>query len=400
MPPLPEDTGTTPADKAIWRVSGTPLVAATASGPLDDLRLAVTDLYAVAGHQIGAGNRRWLSAAPVERRSADSVSALLDRGAQLIGLAHTADMGFGHTGIDSRSGTPPNPAVPGHLPGGSTSGAASAVSTEAADIALGVDTTGSMRIPASYQGLYGFVPSRGAVSTTGLLPLSTTFDVPAWACRDFATLESVSDVLLPSGSGGTIGGVLTSEGLNAIADAPVYAAMGAWTGYRPDIERGPDIERADPNLGLLPDWFEAMEAVQGYEAYRTHSAFLSTGSTSLGPEARDNFAEAARVTDTVYARRLQEVASAAVAIEEFMAGRMLLLPATSSTAPSADADLGTVLRNTGMLIALASIAGLPSVTVPQTTSDGAPVGITFVGPHGRDRDLLATVSQIESERTQ
>ncbi|UNN04273.1 amidase family protein [Rhodococcus opacus] len=181
VPPLPDGLSVpgggavsefAPVDKATWRVQGDPLVAPTGDGPLAGKRLAVTDLYAVAGQQIGAGSGRRLAEAPVETGTAAVVARLLGQGARVVGLAQTDDLGYGHSGINQQFGTPPNPRAEDCLPGGATSGAASAVAQGSADIGLGVDTTGSVRIPASYQGLYGFAPSRGAVSTDGLFPLS------------------------------------------------------------------------------------------------------------------------------------------------------------------------------------------------------------------------------------
>ncbi|WP_054245422.1 amidase family protein [Rhodococcus opacus] len=407
VPPLPDGLSApgggavsefAPVDKATWRVQGDPLVAPTGDGPLAGKRLAVTDLYAVAGQQIGAGSGRRLAEAPVETGTAAVVARLLGQGARVVGLAQTDDLGYGHSGINQQFGTPPNPRVEDCLPGGATSGAASAVAQGSADIGLGVDTTGSVRIPASYQGLYGFAPSRGAVSTDGLFPLSPTFDTPAWVCGDLDTLVAVSGALLPLTAETPFRSALTSDGINAVAEAGALGAMRrALTAW--EKSSLPRLTWTDTDIGRLPDWYDAVVAVQGYEAWRLHGDWVSGAMTSLGDEPGRNFAAASRIWESTYGRKLIKLAEASQTITAYVGDSLLLLPATSSTAPertsypSGDRFRNT-MRATGMLTCLASISGLPNATVPLRTDDGVPVGLCLVGPHGRDRDVLAVVASL------
>ncbi len=119
---------------AVWRVVGDPLVAAADGGALSGTRVAVKDLFAVAGHAIGAGNPAWLREAPVEPAHAAAVEALLRAGADVTGIARTDELAYGLSGLNTHYGMPPNPAAPGRVPGGSSSGSASAVALGLADI--------------------------------------------------------------------------------------------------------------------------------------------------------------------------------------------------------------------------------------------------------------------------
>ncbi|WP_430331673.1 amidase family protein [Rhodococcus sp. ACT016] len=397
VPPLPGGTSV-PADKATWRVQGTPLLSASGSGHAEGLTVAVTDLFAVQGQAVGAGNPVWLGQAQIETTTAHSIARLLARGASVLGIAQTVDFGFGHSGLNSAYGTPPNPAAAGRIPGGATSGASTAVARGAVSVGLGPDTTGSVRIPASYQGLYGFGPTHEAVSTEGLMPLSRTFDNVGWVCSDAATLAKVGGVLLPSVADADFGAAVTSPGLLAVADDRVQSAvrdaLAKWK--RSGL---PTLTEADLDIAALPDWYDAIVAVQGYEAWQQYGGWVSTATGTIGDEARANFLAGSTVTESTYQRSLEEVRVAAQTVRDFIGSRVLLLPTTGSQAPSTTDDPGSVhvaavLRTTGLLTSVATVAGLPTATVPVKTTDGVPVGLSIVGPAGRDRDVLALAEQV------
>ena len=183
-------------DPTVWREYGTPLVTGCQGGPLRGETIAVKDLFSVAGHRIGAGNGAWLAQAEVETTTAPAVAKLLRAGADIAGIARTDEFAYSLAGTNAHYGTPPNPAAPERIPGGSTSGPASAVALGQATIGLGTDTGGSIRIPSSYQGLYGIRPTHGAVPVGGLIPLAPSFDTVGWITRDPATLIAAGKVLL------------------------------------------------------------------------------------------------------------------------------------------------------------------------------------------------------------
>lgn len=397
VPPLPGGD-VVADDKATWRIQGDPLVPATGSGAANGLKVAVTDLFSIQGQRVGAGNPAWLGQAPTETATADSVARLLALGATVTGITQTVGFGFGHSGINTSYGTPPNPAAAGRVPGGATSGASTAVARRTTTVGLGPDTTGSVRIPAAYQGLYGFGPTHGAVATTGLMPLSRTFDNVGWVCADAATLATVGDALLPAAPDIPIEAAVTSPGLLAVADAGVQpavrAALAQWK--RAGL---PPLAEEELDIAALPDWYDAVVAVQGYEAWQQYGGWVSTATGSISDEARVNFLAASMVTESTYERSLSEVRAAGQTVRDYLGSRVLLLPTTGSNAPStaddpASVHLAATLRTTGLLIAVATVAGLPVATVPVRSDNGLPVGLSVVGPAGRDRDVLALAERV------
>src|SRR5712671_4283869 len=165
-------------------------------GPLSGLTFAAKDLFDVAGHPTGGGNPDWARSNPVPTRHAWAVQRLLDAGATLIGKTITDEVSLGILGENPFDGTPLNPKAPGRVPGGSSSGSASAVAQGLCDLALGTDTGGSVRVPASFCGLYGIRPTHGRLDLSGMMPQAPSSDTTGWFARDAPTFARVARVML------------------------------------------------------------------------------------------------------------------------------------------------------------------------------------------------------------
>src|SRR5213082_2860485 len=171
-------------------------IAGRAGGPLSGLIFAAKDLFDVAGHPTGGGNPDWARANPVPERHTWAVQTLLDAGADLIGKTITDEVSLGILGENPFYGTPVNPRALGHVPGGSSSGSAAAVAAGLCDTALGTDTGGSVRVPASFCGLYGIRPTHGRLDLSGMMSQAPSSDTTGWFARDAETFARVSAVML------------------------------------------------------------------------------------------------------------------------------------------------------------------------------------------------------------
>ncbi|MFT3720589.1 amidase [Pseudorhodoferax sp.] len=393
---------TAAVDGSVWRVHGEPLLAGAPGGPLAGLRIAVKDLFAVQGQVVGAGNAAWLAEqSRPEAASADAVQRLLDAGASVQGMARTDEFAYSLAGTNGHYGTPPNPRAPERISGGSTSGPASAVALGQADIGLGTDTGGSIRIPSSYQGLWGMRPSHGAVPVRGLVPLAPSFDTVGWICRDAATLRRTGEVLLPAAPGQPLRRVVVAPSLMAVADAPVAAllaqALRAWGGALPRPEE------IAFDTAPLPGWVRAFQTRQGWEAWRAHGGWIARHWDSLNPDVKSRFQAAARYTDADLAAADRVLAEARAAITAALGDAVLLLPSASSFAPlRTEAALGgTVIEaaraKTFQLTCLAGISGRCAISMPVATGGEPPAGLCMVGPWGRDRDLLALAQAVQAQ---
>src|SRR5213592_1884489 len=209
-------------------VPGPPVrIAGAPRGPLTGLTFAAKDLFDVAGHPTGGGNPDWARYNPVPTRHAWAVQRLLDAGARLIGKTITDEVSLGIVGENAFYGTPVNPRAPGRVPGGSSSGSAAAVAAGICDTALGTDTGGSVRVPASFCGIYGIRPTHGRLDLSGMMSQAPSSDTTGWFARDATTFARVSEVML----GEPIPATLPTRLVVAVdafgfADAGTAAALG------------------------------------------------------------------------------------------------------------------------------------------------------------------------------
>ena len=155
----------------------------TGSGVLDGQRLAVKDVFDLGGWPTGGGNPSWLSEHPSATADASAVAILRAAGATVVGKTHTDELAYSLAGSNFHYGDLDNPRVPGSTPGGSSSGSAVAVASGLADIALGTDTAGSVRVPAAWCGLYGLRPTWARVSVAGAMALGPTHDTVGFMAR-------------------------------------------------------------------------------------------------------------------------------------------------------------------------------------------------------------------------
>ena len=383
-------------DTTVWRIVGDPLLPPTGTGVLDGRTVAVKDLYAVAGHRVGAGNPTFLRESTPAPASASAVDALLAAGASVRGIARTDEFAYALTGRNEHHGTPPNGADPSRMPGGSSSGSASAVRSGAADVGLGTDTAGSLRIPASYQGLWGLRTTHGLVDRTGLLPLAPSFDTVGWLTRDAPTLLAALQASAPGmdphghGSGTDAGTPVVLAELLAAADDPTQHAFRAAVG---DL---PVVTLDDLGLPPLDDLRELLRLVQGAEATAVHGAWIAAHPGTLGAVVGQRFAAAAANPPELVAAARDRFPGVRAAVRAALADRVLVTPTAPGPAPSLRADaeeLERVRTATTTMTALASVGGVPSLSAPALTVDGAPVGLCLTGGTGTDRALVTTADR-------
>jgi amidase len=364
-------------------------------GELSGVSLAVKDVIDVAGVPTGGGNPDFLSEASPATSDADAVAALSAAGATIVGKAITDELAFSLSGTNVHYGTPLNSAAPGHVPGGSSSGSASAVAGGEADIALGTDTAGSVRVPSSYCGVFGLRPTHGRVSLRGALPLAPSFDTCGLFASDGELLERAGRLLLGSGSDArgeapvrfVLGTDLLAEADPGVAEAVSAAAERLAGGL------GVPIERVDVASGRLGDWFQAFRARQLVEVWREWGPWISSRHPSFGPgvAARFEAASSARAEDAVSADAARDEVRG-ILDRVLPPGGALVLPTAATVAPLPDLDADTKedLRGRTMrLTCIAGLAGAPAVSLPVPTVDGLPVGLCLVARPGEDETLLA-----------
>ncbi|MEE8275832.1 MAG: amidase [Alphaproteobacteria bacterium] len=369
-----------------------------AAGPLAGLAFAAKDLYDVAGHITGCGSPDWLRTHAPAATTAPAVQALLDAGAALAGKTVTDEMAFSLAGENAHYGTPVNVNAPGRVAGGSSSGSAAAVAGGLVDFALGSDTGGSVRVPASFCGLYGLRPSHGRVSLEGVNPLAPSFDTVGWFARDSTIFARVGAVLI-GGEAAAANRLLVAEDAFALAGAAIAAALG------PALDRlaallGPtaEVSVSGDGLGTLRDWLGHFRTLQLAEVWRCHGAWVTAAKPRLGPGVRERFAMAAEVGPDAVAA----AAAARERITDHMAallagGAVLALPSARGIAPrrgAPAAELEDIRVSTLGLTCIAGLARLPQVSLPVAKVDGCPVGLGLIAAAGLDETLIDIATRL------
>ncbi len=303
-------------------------------------------------------------------------------------------------GVNTHYGTPLNSAAPDRMPGGSSSGSAAATAAGLVDFGLGSDTGGSVRLPASFCGLFGIRTTHGLISLDGAMPLAPSFDTAGWFARDGGTLARV----------GAAYGIAVPEELPPLrlmiaTDAMALASAETRAAIALLADRLQDRFGVAANTVLsetsLADWRETFRICQGAEIWQTHGEWIRATNPTFGPGVKERFEMAAAITPEM----LEPAKAARTAIRSRLRNMLgedgiLILPTAPGPAPMRDADEAglNAYRNAALeMLCPAGHAGLPQVTLPAGTVDGGPVGLSLVANAGRDGLLLAIARHVTAD---
>jgi amidase len=366
-------------------------VRGAATGPLAGLTAVVKDMYDIAGSRTGGGNPDWLAAQRPAARHAAAVEQILAAGATITAKTICDEFFYSVAGVNAHYGTPANLRAPGRLPGGSSSGSAAACGANACDFALGSDTGGSVRIPASFNGLYGLRPTHGRVDITGAMAMAPTFDVVGWFSNSPGIFRRVGATLLggePVAARPTQ--LIVATDAFAQADAEVaalgrefLARAGAALPHRSDLAVAPNG---------FDDWREAFRILQAREVWETYGDFITRAKPRLGAGIKERMAFAATVTAEQAASARKTVAAARAQLRSLLApGTLMALPTAPSIAPptgSSGEEMESFRVRVMRLTCMAGLGALPQMNLPAGTVDGCPAGLSLIAWAGGDEALL------------
>jgi amidase len=359
-------------------------------GPLAGLTFGAKDLFDVAGRVAGCGNPEWARTHEVASTNAPAVSALLEGGAKLVGMTHTDELAYSLMGVNTHYGTPVNTADPRRVPGGSSSGSASAVAAGLVDLGLGSDTGGSVRLPAAFCGVWGIRTTFGLLPLDDAMPFTHSFDTVGWFARDSATMALAAQAYgCPDGPAPTR--LLLPVDAWARADAATIAAVTP-TLAQLQAHLGP----AEPVL-LAPDgldtWREIFRICQAFEIWEVHGDWVSTHSPDFGPGIRERFEIASKIDSAAFETAKTQKAAVQERIARILSPETVLVfptgpgPAPLKSAP--EETLNDFRMRAFEMLCPAGLAGLPQLSIPAGTVDQGPVGLSLVGTTGQDRQLIA-----------
>jgi amidase len=399
------------------------VVSNAQSGPLAGLTLAVKDIFDVAGYPSGWGNPERLAEAPLANASNSAVQAMLDSGARFVGKTQTEELAFSMIGQNVHFPHPINPAAPGRVTGGSSSGSAAAVAGGLADIATGSDTGGSVRCPASFCGLIGLRTTHGAIPLDHTMPLASSFDTFGWFARDMETYLTVASVLLdtptpnpsPPGEGGLRsnagspsplrGGVRGGGTLDRPLSIPtldallVPACASEYRRMRKDVASVVGEPAVAPApLHTLDELYWTTRKLQAREAWDAHGKWIESGERRLGKATYDRFAFGKTVSDEDVKGETARRGEFTTWLADLLGDDgFLVMPTVTDIAPRSDStpeQFSTFREASIRLLCWSGLSGFPQLTLPLGMVDGAPFGISLLGPKGSDLALLELATKV------
>lgn len=380
-------------------------------GPLAGVPYAVKDLFDVAGLATTAGAARLEFAEPAPA-DAEAIVRLQAAGAVLVATCNMDEFAYGFVTDNARWGITRNPHDPARFAGGSSGGSAAAVAGGLVAFALGSDTNGSIRVPASLCGVFGIRPTQGALPTAGTFPFVHTFDTIGAFTRSAQDLALVDDTLrsspLPFRGGGGGGASPDCAGFGEGLKTINPALLGGW--FTQDLTH--EMVSALAMLGPLPkveiegvaQARSAAFLITAYEGGHLHAQTLRNDAMAYDPATRDRLLAGAALPDAIHAR--------AMAFRDVFAARLqvlldrhgvLIAPSVMGPAPLIADPVVQVggkdqpaRANLGLFAQPISFVGVPVVAAPLAVP-GLPLGVQLIGAKGSDRALIAYAAQLEAQ---
>jgi len=360
-------------------------------GPLRGLTFGLKDMFDLAGVPTGAGNPDWRRTHDVPTVTAPAAARLLDAGAMLVGKTITDELAWDLDGRNVHYGTPVNVAAPGRMPGGSSSGSAAATAAGLCDAALGTDTGGSVRLPASFCGVYGMRPTHGRIPSEGVVSLASSFDTVGWFARDAVGLRRIGHVLF-----GRVSTPVPTRRLLIAHDLFALAYPETREALAPVLERLTGLVGAPEPVGVAGGdekaWREAFRTLQAHEAWDHHKDWIRRVQPEFGTDFREQL-EAGEHLDPGEVERAGAVREAVRARMERLVppGTLMILPTVPGIAPPLDVsedDLEVYHDRAHAMLCPAGHAGHPQISLPVAQVEGCPVGLSLIAARGQDEALL------------
>lgn len=362
--------------------------------------VSVKDLFDVAGFRTRAGTL-FMRDDPKAIADAHPIANLRAAGATLVGHTNMTELAYSGLGLNPHYGTAQNSILPACIPGGSTSGGAISVARNLADIAIGTDTGGSLRIPAAFNNLVGFKPSQASVSRAGCKPLSTTLDSvgpiarTVSACKlAFDCMKTQATTLAPQQEAGLCVPThyatedmhpVIAEGFTAAVSLLSAAGLSIWSGRVPLLDQ----------LASLPAWqFAAVESRAQY------NDIFQNQPDQLDPRIASRMARADEVSAVEYRQTLNHRQMLASEFQQAFSERILLTPTVPVAVPTfAELDCDEAYFRINVLAlrnpSIANVLAGCSVSLP-FQHQGQPMGIMLTAPSGYDDYLLSMAARCEA----
>lgn len=375
-------------------------LSGSGQGSLAGLTFAAKDVFKILGSAYGNGHPEWLRTHDPDDFTASTILRLLDEGADLVGKTVCDELCFSISGENWNYGSPINPHDPRRFAGGSSSGSGAATAGGLVDFALGSDCLGSVRVPASYNGVFGARPSYKRVPSDGEAPYCASMDVLGYMCSTPAIFRLVSRVLLGEDTTKVeFNKLLIAKDCFDAINPIVYKEL------KPAIDHIgkhlPSVEEVVISPEGLDKWIKVFQIVQGYEVWESYGGWVSKYRPRLSRGPKERLEWVSTITRKQYKEAYAQKEEISQHIRNLLSsGGILCLPTAASVAPlrsSALDEINTTRLQSSYLLCISPLSGVPQFTLPMVFSDGVPLGLSLISAFGADMALAEfSASVVES----
>lgn len=349
-----------------------------------EIKVVIKDTIDIDKYPTCAGSPT-LANAPAAIKHAEVIENILEHNCEIVGKANLHELAFGITGLNDYTGNPINPKYPSLIPGGSSSGSATAVAEKICDFSIGTDTGGSIRLPAACCGIYGLKPTFGRVSRKGVLPHYSSLDCVGPFANDMSMLIQAMQIIDPSFV------IFESEynelHMPKVGIVRVDADDQIWQCINQHVSQINNVQFEEVELSYFNAAYEAGMTLISYENWRSFSHLLTTG--KLGTDIRKRLLAASKITTEQYAKAQDVQQLFRTEIDQLLMKYDALLLPTLPTIPPLLSEINDSLKllNLTALVRPFNVSGHPALTLPLETDLGLPVGLQLVSGHNEDEKL-------------
>jgi amidase len=365
------------------------------TGLLKDLKFVTKDMCDIKNFKTSCGNPDFYKKCKPANDFAPFLKKILNKGAKLKGITICDEFFYSVIGENNHYGTPVNLNAPNCVPGGSSSGSAAALTTNLYDFSIGSDTGGSVRVPASFCGLYGIRPTHGRIDATGVYPMAPSFDTIGWFSRDVDIFKKVGSVLLNKDEASNISfnSYVIAEDLLELAEENLQRQFNEYLNTNlPNLLR---IKISIKDKAEIADYFRIL---QGGEIKEHVIPWIEKNNPEISTEINNRIKMASNITkdEINLANKFRKDLISEVNIS-LPKGNIAIFPTTPFSAPLCGQDEYALGASRKKLMSMTSITGMtsrPQISIPKLKDKTGPVGISLLGWENSDEILLNKLTEI------
>ena len=367
----------------------------TKTGSLSKLNFVVKDMCKIKNHRTSCGNPDFYEKCQPADDFAPFLKNILEAGASLKGITICDEFFYSLIGENGHYGTPTNLSAPGCVPGGSSSGSAAALTTNLYDFSIGSDTGGSVRVPASFCGLFGIRPTHNRINTEGVYPMAPSFDTLGWFSKDIDVFKKIGSVLLNSNEKTEFlfKEFIIAEDILELANPEIVRLFNNYIN-----DKFPKIKKIRLSMHDKEEIADNFRILQGGEIKENIIPWILENKPKISPEINNRIEMAIKITTDEINKAQKFRENLKVEIDKSLPkGIIALFPTTpfsSLKCGQSDEQLASYRKKLMEFTSIAGMTSRPQISMPKFKDNTGPIGLSLLGWQYSDEVLLEKLTYL------